>query len=65
MKFYKIDDQIVISDKSLTVGTELTANTVDASQEASIATKGQNSRSESRHGKDGFIKTIIHPKKMK
>ena len=27
MKFYKIDDQIVISDKSLSVGTELIANT--------------------------------------
>ena len=33
MKFYKIDDQIIISDKSLTVGTELIANTVDAAQE--------------------------------
>ncbi len=32
MKFYKIDDQIVISDKALTVGTELVANTVDAAQ---------------------------------
>ena len=29
MKFYKIDDQIIISDKALTVGTELMANTVD------------------------------------
>lgn len=27
MKFYKIDDQIVISDKSLSVGAELTPNT--------------------------------------
>lgn len=36
MKFYKIDDQIIISDKSLTVGTELTANTVDASQEKHV-----------------------------
>ena len=33
MKFYKIGDQIIISDKSLTVGTELIANTVDAAQE--------------------------------
>ena len=36
MKFYKIDDQIVISDKTLTIGTELTANTVDASQEKHV-----------------------------
>ena len=27
MKFYKIDDQIVISDKVLSVGKELVANT--------------------------------------
>ena len=36
MKFYKIDDQIVISDKELSVGTELTANTVDAAQEKHV-----------------------------
>ena len=36
MKFYRIDDQIVISDKSLSVGTELTANTVDAAQEKHV-----------------------------
>ncbi len=36
MKFYKIDDQIVISDKALTVGEELTANTVDAAQEKHV-----------------------------
>ena len=36
MKFYKIDDQIIISDKSLTVGTELIANTVDAAQEKHV-----------------------------
>ena len=36
MKFYKIDDQIVISDKSLSVGTELTANTTDASNEKHV-----------------------------
>ncbi len=36
MKFYKIDDQIVISDKALTVGTELAANTVDAAQEKHV-----------------------------
>lgn len=29
MKFYKIDDQIVLSDKSLSVGTELIPNTTD------------------------------------
>lgn len=36
MKFYKIDDQIVISDKALTVGKELTANTVDAAFEKHV-----------------------------
>ena len=36
MKFYKIDDQIIINDKSLTVGTELIANTVDAAQEKHV-----------------------------
>ena len=36
MKFNKIDDQIVISDKALTVGTELVANTVDAAQEKHV-----------------------------
>lgn len=36
MKFYKIDDQVIISDKALSVGTELTANTVDASQEKHV-----------------------------
>lgn len=36
MKFYKIDDQIIISDKSLSVGEELTANTVDAAQEKHV-----------------------------
>lgn len=36
MKFYKIDDQIVISDKVLSVGTELIANTVDAAQEKHV-----------------------------
>ncbi len=33
MKFYKIDDQVIVSDKALSVGTELIANTVDAAQE--------------------------------
>ena len=36
MKFYRIDDQILISDKTLTVGTELIANTVDAAQEKHV-----------------------------
>lgn len=36
MKFYKIDDQIVISDKSLTVGTELVANTTDGALEKHV-----------------------------
>ena len=36
MKFYKIEDQIVISDKALTVGTELVANTVDAAFEKHV-----------------------------
>ena len=37
MKFYKIDDQIVISDKTLSaVGEELTANTMDAAQEKHV-----------------------------
>jgi len=36
MKFYKIDDQIVISDKALTVGTELIPNTTDAAGEKHV-----------------------------
>ncbi len=36
MKFYCIDDQVIISDKELTVGTELIANTVDAAQEKHV-----------------------------
>ncbi len=36
MKFYKVDDQIVISDKGLSVGEELTANTTDAAQEKHV-----------------------------
>ncbi len=36
MKFYRIDDQIVISDKELSVGEELIANTVDAAQEKHV-----------------------------
>ena len=36
MKFYRIDDQIVISDKSLSVGAELTANTTDGAFEKHV-----------------------------
>ncbi len=36
MKFYRIDGQVIISDKALTVGDELTANTVDAAQEKHV-----------------------------
>lgn len=36
MKFYKIDDQIVLSDKELTVGTELVPNTTDAAGEKHV-----------------------------
>ena len=42
MKFYKIDDQIVISDKALTVGKELTAKTVDAAFEKHVPVIEQN-----------------------
>ena len=36
MRFYKMDDQIVISDKALSVGMELVANTVDAAFEKHV-----------------------------
>lgn len=36
MKFYKIDDQIVLSDKALSTGTELVANTTDAAGEKHV-----------------------------
>ena len=36
MKFYKIDDQIVISDKGLSVGEELTVNTSDGAYEKHV-----------------------------
>ena len=36
MKFYKLEDQVIISDKALSVGTELIANTVDAAQEKHV-----------------------------
>ena len=42
MKFWKIDDQIVISDKALMVGKELIANTVDAAFEKHVPVIEQN-----------------------
>ena len=36
MKFYKIDDQIVISDKELTVGEKLVVNTTDGAHEKHV-----------------------------
>lgn len=36
MKFYKIDDQIVISDKELSTGTLLIPNTTDAAGEKHV-----------------------------
>ena len=42
MKFYKLENQIVISDKSLTVGEELTANTTDGAYEKHVPVIEQN-----------------------
>ncbi len=36
MKFYKIEDQVIISDKTLTVGEELVANTTDGAHEKHV-----------------------------
>lgn len=36
MKFYRIDDQVIISDKELSVGTELVANTTDGAHEKHV-----------------------------
>ena len=36
MKFYKIDDQVVISDKALSIGTEIIPNTTDAAGEKHV-----------------------------
>ena len=36
MKFYKIDDQIVFSDKSLSIGTLLTPKTTDGAHEKHV-----------------------------
>ena len=36
MKFYQIEGQVIISDKALTVGTELVPNTTDAAGEKHV-----------------------------
>lgn len=36
MKFYKLEDQVIISDKALTAGTELVPNTTDAAGEKHV-----------------------------
>lgn len=36
MKFYKIENQVVISDKTLSVGEELIPNTTDAAGEKHV-----------------------------
>ncbi len=36
MKFYQIEGQVIISDKALTVGTELIANTTDGAHEKHV-----------------------------
>ena len=36
MKFYKLEDQVILSDKTLTVGTELIPNTTDAAGEKHV-----------------------------
>ena len=36
MKFYKLEGQIVLSDKALSVGEELTANTTDGAHEKHV-----------------------------
>lgn len=36
MKFYRIDDQVIISDKTLSVGTELIPNIADAAGEKHV-----------------------------
>ena len=36
MKFYNLNDQIVFSDKALSIGTELIANTTDAATEKHV-----------------------------
>ena len=36
MKFYKLEDQIIISDKALSIGTELVANITDGAHEKHV-----------------------------
>ena len=36
MKFYKLEDQVIISDKELAAGTELIPNTTDAAGEKHV-----------------------------
>ena len=36
MKFYKLEDQVIISDKELSAGTELVPNTTDAAGEKHV-----------------------------
>ena len=36
MRFYKIEDQVIISDKVLTIGEELVANTTDGAHEKHV-----------------------------
>ena len=36
MKFYRIDDQVIISDKAISSGTELIPNTTDAAGEKHV-----------------------------
>ncbi len=36
MRFYKLDEQVIISDKALTVGEELIPNTTDAAGEKHV-----------------------------
>lgn len=43
MKFYKLENQIVITDKALTVGEELTANTTDGAHEKHVPVIEKNS----------------------
>ena len=36
MRFYRIDDQVILSDKELSVGTELIPNAIDAAGEKHV-----------------------------
>lgn len=56
MKFYKLEDQVIISDKELTAGTELVPNTTDAAGEKHVPVIMV-------HGEDVMVKigTTEHP----